>query len=78
MTSETLKLDNSSELYFNPGIQILFIKKKILLFIGNQNYQRYQVSSQELLRIVHTLFLWKKQCVNNATTFLMSPTVSID
>lgn len=40
MTSETLKLDNSSELYLNLGIQILFIKKKILPFIGNQNYPR--------------------------------------
>lgn len=49
MTSEILKLDNSSELYFNPGIQILFIKKKIVLFIGNQDCKGYQVSSQELL-----------------------------
>lgn len=49
MTSEILKLDNSSELYFNPGIQILSIKKKTVLFIGSQDCQRYQVSSQELL-----------------------------
>lgn len=49
MTSEVLKLDKSSELYFSPGIQIQSIKKKTVLFIDNQDCQRYQVSSQELL-----------------------------
>lgn len=40
MTSEILKSDNYSELHFNQGIQILFMKKKTAFFyICNQGCQ---------------------------------------